>query len=435
MSRPFGPFVPGQQRPVFTVMAGDDCLLHFERDQFNDKQRQDDEDNTVLTAMLQVALTYMGAGKDFVALHDAFRSAPWREALERYNAVFTALFEDVVPLSGYRFYPTSGFYDAVAAGPQPGELLGLYMVSGSNWPLHGDDAAWSLSQRVNSKMHFARTAPAAGIPVPDTLVVANADLSGEAARSFLARHGEAMIKLQGLAGARNVSRVSSVEQAVAYCAEFVPTEEVLLQEPLPTDRYTEMTVDLTLTDADVSITNVRQILFADGLWVGNYISDRLTLSARQRAVCLQVGEYVRQLGYHAPEGFNCGIDFFVAGDDIVVIEINARLTGGLFPARLIERLGVGNQDTIAFIDVLSPDRFADYQDFMLNHVYDEGAGWRMVPMGFSPFLQDVGGVQRMFVWQIVVGDFAAFRTAKNLVLGTDEMPTVNIIQPPDRLVR
>ena len=435
MSRPFGPFVPGQRRPVFTVMAGDDCLLHFERDQFNDKQRQDDHDNTVLTAMLQVALTYMGTGRDYVAMHDSFRSAPWREALERYNAVFAALFEDVVPLSGYRYYPTDGFYEAVAAGPQPGELLGLYMVSGSNMPLHGDEAAWDLSRRVNSKMHFARTAPAAGIPVPDTLVVTNADLRGEAAHAFLARHGEAMIKLQGLAGARNVSRVSSVDEAVAYCSAFAPAEDVLLQKPLPTDRYTEMTVDLTVTDTDVSITNVRQILFADGLWVGNYISDRLTLSPRQREVCLKVGEYVRQLGYHAPEGFNCGIDFFVAGDDIVVIEINARLTGGLFPARLIERLGVGSKDTIAFIDLLSPERFTAYQDFMLNHVHDHGAGWRMVPMGFSPFLQDVGGVQRMFVWQVVVGDFAAFRAAKDQALGADEMPTVNVIQPPAPLNR
>ena len=34
----------------------------------------------------------------------------------------------------------------------------------------------------------------------------------------------------------------------------------------------EMTVDLTITPQDVSISNVRQILFAGGKWVGNYIS-------------------------------------------------------------------------------------------------------------------------------------------------------------------
>ncbi len=431
MSRPFGAFVPGQQESVFTAMAGDDCLLHFERSELTPKQQQDDRDNLVLTAMLQVALTYMGSARDHVAMHALFQQPPWNLALQFYNGVFERLFGDVVPMSQYHYYPSEGFYEAVAKQHPEAALLGLYMVSGSNIPLHNSKQALALSQKVNSKMHFARTAPAAGIPVPETLVCTKADLSGAAVADFFTRHGSAMLKLQGLAGARNVARVASLEEASQYVAEYDDEIDLLLQECLPTDGFTEMTVDLTITDDTVAITNVRQILFAEGLWVGNYISDKLELSDRQREVCLQVGRYVQALGYSSPYGLNCGIDFFVRGDDIVVIEINARITGGLFPARLIERLGEGENDTIAFIDVLSPDRFDDYQKFVEQYLQDDqGEGMRIVPMGFSPFVEHVAEQDRIFVWQIVMGDFERFRALKRQVLGEGELPTAELITVP-----
>ena len=102
-TKPFGAFVPGQAKPVCTVMAGDDCLLHFEREQWNAKQHQDDLDNLVLTAMLQVALTYMGSARDHVALHDLFQQQPWADALAFYNDVFADLMGDVVPPNHYRY--------------------------------------------------------------------------------------------------------------------------------------------------------------------------------------------------------------------------------------------------------------------------------------------------------------------------------------------
>ncbi len=431
MNKPHGPFVTGQIEPVFTVMAGDDCLLHFEADTLTPKQRQDDLDNLVLTAMLQVALTYMGQAKDYVALHELFQDEPWVRVLQRYNQLFADLFGDVVPLENYRYYPSDDFYQAVASGDQPGELLGLYMVSGSNKVLHQDEAMLEVSRKVNSKMHFAATAPGAQIPVPATLVCKKHQLGDTKSQAFLDEHGTVMIKLQGLAGARNVSSVENLEQAQRYVAEFSDDIDVLLQERLPADKYLEMTVDLTITDQEVRVSNVRQILFAQGLWVGNYISDELVLTPRQQEVCVQVGEYVRALGYVNPRGLNCGIDFFVKGDDIVVIEINARLTGGLFPVRLIERLGTQSESNIAFIDLISAARIDDYLAFVERYAQaDNGSNMRIVPMGFSPFVQEVEGHEMIYVWQVVVGDFDAFRALKNEVLGEQELPTVALINPP-----
>ena len=374
--------------PSISSCAPTTARLHFDGDALTPRQREDDAANVVLTAMLQVALTYMGKRKDHAAYHELFKAEPWQETLLAYNATFEALFGDVIPPQNYHYIPTEKFYEAVAVTPMPAELLGLYMISGSNFPLHGSRDAWRMSQRVNSKMHFAANAPGADIPVPNTLVTTRADLeSAEVEAFFDACDHRVMVKIQGLAGARNVTAVSSIEEAQAYVAEFEPTLEVALQQQLDTAEWTEMTCDLKVSDDDVQITNVRQILFADGLWVGNYISDKLTLSERQRDVCLRVGAYARDQGYSSPQGFNCGIDFFVRGDDIVVIEINARWTGGLFPAHLIHRLGAESEDSIAFIDLISVDARQAYLDFLQQHLHadlKQSGAFRIVTHGVQP---------------------------------------------------
>ena len=44
---------------------------------------------------------------------------------------------------------------------------------------------------------------------------------------------------------------------------------------------------------------------------------------------MQVGAYARDHGHVAEEGINCGIDYFVSGDEVIVTEINARWTGAI----------------------------------------------------------------------------------------------------------
>ena len=435
---PAGPFAPGQSEPTYFVLYADDCLLHFTEQELTAKQREDHEANIVLTAMLQVALTYMGRSKDHAALHDTFLQQPWADTLSFYHAIFSELFEDVIPPSNYHYFPRNGFYEAVAEQSTPGNLLSLYMVSGSNLALHRSPQAWELSRRVNSKMHFAATAPTAGIPVPETLVCTKATLAAEGPGFFASNPGGVMIKVQGLAGSRNVAEVASLAEAVDYVSTYDHSIDVLLQHKLDADQYVEMTVDLTVADDSIVITNVRKILFAEGLWVGNYISDSLSLSDTQREVCLKVGRYVRDLGYSAPQGLNCGIDFFVRGDDIVVIEINARWTGGLFPTQLIKRLGAEREHSVAFIDVLGTQALADYRRFLSANVSEANLasnGFRIVPMGFSPFpfaqteptTQTIDAEAQIYVWQVVIGDFEAFKASKNVALGNTQLPTADLI--------
>ena len=64
------------------------------------------------------------------------------------------------------------------------------------------------------------------------------------------------------------------------------------QEKLDISRWREMTVDLTITRR-TSVSVMRQILFAGGKWVGNYISPELEVPEAAKAVLIQVGAYAR----------------------------------------------------------------------------------------------------------------------------------------------
>ena len=423
-----GSFIPEQPASTLYAMAGDDCSLHHDLSSLTPKQQVDHQENQVLTCALQVALVGLGKPADHVALGSPFLEPVWRDMLGHYSKMFAAMGLDAVPGSQWQFHPLDGYYESVAGSLPEVDLTNLYMISGSNQPLHQNPEALAVSRNVNSKLHFAEHAPAAGLPVPRTEVYSKRAIrEGAADRFFSELPNGVMVKLLGLAGSRNVFPVSSVADCLAQIVEYDDEVRVLLQEKLDTRQWREMTVDLTITPHDISISNVREILFAGGKWVGNYISPELAVSDAHKAVLMQVGAYARQHGHVAEEGINCGIDYFISGDEVIVTEINARWTGGLFPAEFLRRLSV-NQPAVAFFDMVSPSHSDAMRAFQREHLFPaSGDSFAYVPMGFTPFAMEIDGVERYFVWQIVVGDFASFVEAKRRALPEGAFPTADLI--------
>lgn len=423
-----GSFIPEQSASTLYAMAGDDCSLHHDLSNLTPKQQVDHQENQVLTCALQVALVGLGKASDYVALGAPFTDPAWREMLGHYSEMFVTMGLDSVPDSQWQFHPLDGYYESVAASLPEVDLTNLYMISGSNEPLHQNAAALAVSRNVNSKLHFAEHAPAAGLPVPRTEVYSKRAIrEGEADRLFAELLNGVMVKLLGLAGSRNVFAVDSVTDCLDQIGEYADDVQILLQEKLDISQWREMTVDLTITPQDISISNVRQILFAGGKWVGNYISPELEVPEAHKAVLMQVGAYARDHGHVAEEGINCGIDYFISGEEVIVTEINARWTGGLFPAEFLRRLDV-TQPAVAFFDMVPVAQREAVRAFQREHLFPaSGNAFSYVPMGFTPFAMEIEGAERYFVWQIVVGDFAAFVEAKRQALTEDAFPTADLI--------
>ena len=428
-----GSFFPGTDYSSLYAMAGDDCSLHFDLSDLTEKQRADHLSNVELTAMLQVALACIGHERDHLALYDEYKKPHWQQCLRRYHDMFSRMTASTVPMAHFSYHPKFEFYESVSRtieqNPGLADVVNLYMSSGSNAVVHQSAALLDINRKVNSKQHFAEHAPQFAIPVPDTLVCTKGTLDTAKVSEFFSRHNhQVMVKLLGLAGARNVAPVENIAALHDFVTEYRDDMVVLLQEKLPLDFYTEMTVDLFVSNDDIHIANTRKILFADGLWVGNLIGDSVTLSADQQAQLLSVGEYARSHGYVSDLGSNCGIDFFVGKDgSLVVTEINARWTGGLFPAEVLKQVDTGERDAIAFFDVVRQDRRDDYLDFLDAHLIGETQGsFAMVPLGIGCYEVPMETGVFYYTWQAVVGDFDAFRQAKTL-LGDGVMPTAERI--------
>ncbi len=430
-----GSYFPGKHYSSLYAMAGDDCSLFYDLAELTEKQQADHLSNVELTAMLQVALIAIGHGQDHVALYEDYRAPGWQDALARYHDFFTRMLPaPVVPLTQVSYHPKYTYYDSVAGmardNPSLTDVVNLYMTSGSNAVIHQDDDSLTVSRNVNSKVHFANHAPDYGIPVPATMVTSKGELDTPLVSEFFETHdNRVMIKLLGLAGARNVAPVTSVAECLAYVAEYQDDMVVLLQAQLDLKQYTEMTVDLVVSHEEVRIANIRKILFADGLWVGNLIGQSVSLNDEQTAALIKVGEYARHHGYVSDEGSNCGVDFFIGGDgSLIVTEINARWTGGLFPAEILSRIGDA-RDAVPFFDMVLIEKREAYLDFVDRHLVGEYEGaFAIVPIGFGCFPVPMDGQDYFYTWQAVLGDLEAFKAVKQRELGEGALITADIIK-------
>ena len=424
-----GCYVPEQIASVLYSMAGDDCSLHHELDKLTPKQQVDHAENQMLTCALQVALVGLGKSIDYVSMAKQFDNKEWSSLLSHYLQMFKRIGLESVGSENIFYHPLDNFYNSVSRSLPEVDLVNLYMISGSNSVLHQNSNALEISRNTNSKLHFSYHAPSAGIPVPVTKVFRKRGIQEGEADDFFSKNPKGlMVKLLGLAGARNVFSAVNVKECLESITEYDNDLEVLLQEIIDTDRFKEMTVDLTITPRDISISNVRKILFAGGKWVGNYIASELVVTDRHYEELMKVGEYARSHGHVSEEGVNCGVDYFIDGDEVIVTEINARWTGGLFPAEFLRKL-YAKKPAIAFFDMVPIDHIPLLQSFQSDHLYtaDEKKSFGYIPMGFCPFNVDIDGRSNAFFWQIVTGDFESFVSARKKILPDGAFPTADLI--------
>tara|TARA_B100000886_G_C20403810_1_gene483787 strand:+ start:310 stop:1632 length:1323 start_codon:yes stop_codon:yes gene_type:complete len=428
-----GSFFPSIKYSSLFAMAGDDCSLFFDLENLTEKQKEDHLTNVELTAMLQIALTCIGNSRDHLAVYEAYKDPEWNKILLRYHDFYKRLVDQVIPIENYSYHPKFSFYDSVAKHVNQNkdlvDVVNLYMTSGSNIIIHQNEELLKINRNVNSKKHFAENAPSFGIPTPDTIVVNKSELESKKVIDFFLKYNnKIIIKLLGLAGSRNVASVNSVKEANHYVDEYDDSMIILLQEKLDLENFTEMTVDLCISDEDIRIANTRKILFADGLWVGNLISDSVRVSPEHQEILIQVGEYARYHGYVSPEGSNCGIDFFVGKNgEISVTEINARWTGGLFPAEILSQIN-NKRDAIPFFDIVPIEKKDIYVDFIDKYLVGEFEGeFAILPIGFGCFPVPIEGRDYFYTWQAAIGDLEAFKQKKNSELGNDVLPTADKI--------
>ena len=425
-----GAFFPNRPLPTLYAMSADDIPLYFDMDDLTEKQKADQFEQNQLMAMLQVSLLSISKPEDYVGMFEAFTESPWRDFLVRHHQLMSQVGVPMVPLEHTLYAPMDTFYETLAADLPPVELVTFLMMSRSNEVIHKDQGAIDQMLKLNSKFHFAENAPTFGIPVPDTIVATQPLANNELAELFFAKHeNQIIVKMTGQPGARNVKTVNSVSEAAEFLKDYRDEDPVLVQQRLPLDQYVEWTIDLLLTDTSIEVDNVRRILVAEGLWIGNHIPAEMPLTTEQQATLINVGEYVRTHGIGTSVGENIGIDFFIGPDEeIVVTEINPRWTAGLFPSEALKRTNREARDAVAYFELVHHDQYSDFLDFISELLPGESTrDYSIFPLGFSPFKLEIEGTPHVYCWLIIMGDFPAYRNDARDLLGAGSLPNGNLI--------
>ena len=425
-----GAFFPNRPLPTVHAMAADDLPLHFDMEELTEKQKRDHFEQNQLLAMLQIALLSISKPEDYVALFDAFNEEPWRGFLAKHHDLMTRTGMSMVPMDHLLFAPVDSYYETIAEGLPPVELVNFLMMSRSNEVIHQDQAAIDRMLKLNSKFHFAEHAPAFGIPIPETLI-ATQPLAGNAeAEQVFARHdNQIILKMTGQPGARNVAAVNSIDEAETFLEAYRTDDPVLVQQRLPLDQYAEWTADLLVTDGAVSLDNVRRILVADGLWIGNHIPVEHQLTEAQEDILLNVGRYVQQFGFGTEIGDNLGIDYFVGPEgEIIITEINPRWTAGLFPTQALRRVDRQGRDAVAYFELVNMDQYDTFLNFVGEHLPGHSqTDYATMALGFSPYEYTIDGQSRVYCWMVVLGDFKAYHADAGELLGPGGTPNGDLV--------
>lgn len=425
------PYFPDQEFPVLFAMSADEPYLYYPKGTLTEKHQAQAKLVMDIMAMFQVGMLILAKTTDSIAFYNAFQCSPWRHFLSWHHEILSCIFDDVTPKENFYYYPRDSFYQAIAADKQRQSFNNIIVsqMSHANEILHQDQLALLSSQLAHSKMELANRAHEFGIPVPPSMVCKRMDLSSQKVADIFSQYeNQVILKISGMGGANNVAAVENPDQALEYLTGFPDDTPVLLQQKLDTSRYKEMTVDLHITERKAHIDNIRNVLVYDGLWIGNHMNSNLSLTESQKSTLLKVADYVHSVGYTNPHGLNCGIDFFIHDDELLVTEINARWTGGMLASQVVKKLKLQSTDLYAFIDHIVISDMEKYMGFVEANIYDASEkSFAVIPIGFSPYVQNIEEQERILIWMSVVGDFAAFIAAKDDALGANEIITANKI--------
>lgn len=412
-----GPYCPSEDRPNLYCMTGDEPLMFDPASRLNPRQREHwsfMQRDVSTYAMAVLAGTKAG---DRVLLDRQFSTTSslfewYQESYEEAGLGPLATVEFVDPDDIYpRAASSSGeatrvsicFSHALAEAVELGEHL-------------------EISRRINSKGQLPQLAQTYGFATPRTWVTRLGPLRGEGGARRLDALDEPLVaKVDGLGGGSNVRMIAGHEDLLSFLEPYDDQTMVVLQQRLDRSEYTEYIADFVIREADVELSNVRVKLTLGNQWLGNLYSPQVTLDDAQRRNLERAAEALRAEGYRSPEGYVCGFDFFQNDRRQFITEINGRWTAGYPIKRLLDRLSLADRHVaIAHYDELLLDHVPAFRRFVRRHLVRRGqdvcppGSFGVFPVSFCPWVES----GTLTVWNLVVGDYTAYREAVVAALGS-----------------
>lgn len=417
-----GPYYPKGNRAFLYCMIGDEALMFKPKDRLNAYQRQHVDSMRFDILAFSMCFVAISRPQDSIYLDRLF--------LEEKE--FFDWHRDIYAKAGLRsskrlfFHEPDHIYSEALKARREDELISTVCFSHQLQGACTMSRRLAVSKRVNSKVQLVARAATAGFRTPKSVLLAKRQLT----RAALRRHFDfpkrgLFLKTDGVGGGFNVKSVNGFEECQAFARDFEPGTLFVAQEKVDRSIYSEGIVDYAVRSNGIEILSARLKLVANNSWFGGVYSSRLAFTESQIRNLERCIRDVQAQGYHCEEGFICGLDFFQSKDDQLITDINARWTGGLPVAILLDKLGLAGTTAYSHLDELSQSEILKYRRFVQKHLYTPGGdfkpaegAFRIFPVSFSPKVND----GKLYVWFAVIGDYHAFALEKNLRFSPGSLP-------------
>lgn len=290
----------------------------------------------------------------------------------------------------------------------------------------------AISKKANSKKELPAQAAKAGFAIPKSGLFASEDLCLEKIQEhFDFPAHDLIMKADGLGGGVNVRTITSLSDCHEFAKDFARDEIFILQERLDFTKYDQYMADFVIRDNGIECVSTRLKLVAGNRWFCNIYSPRVLVNGQNLPDLIRCAENLRELGYSSETGFVCGIDFFQRNKEVLITDVNARWTGGLPAAILLEKLNLNEHLVTSHLDHILESDMAHYQKFVEKHLYcpesnaalERPGSFALLPLSFSAQARE----SMLAVWFLVIGDFLEFLNAKPDYELRDSLPLSDIV--------
>lgn len=396
-----GPYLPHPERRTIFCMAGDEPLMFQPRKQLNEIQKKHVEFMKDDVMPFSMSMIPISKPIDVIVLDERFLNNKsifeWHLSLyEKMGLSFS---------TNFSFTHFDNIYTEAFSKASNDDIVSIECFSHKLGEKKEVSEVLKASIVANSKIHLAENADSFALNIPQSEIKKKKELK-KSPKQF--NENSYFIKSDGLGGGFNVLETSSETGLQSFIEPFHDEWKFVIQEKVPAG--TGMSIDMAVYPDSETIISTRRQLTKSNRYYGNVFNVRPSQDIC-RDLAAKVCSYLRSVGYASEHGYICGVDFIADENNYTIVDINARWTGGLPAALLLQKMSIDKNNTATFIyDNISPEHFSDYMALCEEKLYqpgttiDNNSGYKIIPVAFCAH----GYTGKYCVCYIVLGNYENF---------------------------
>ncbi|MBX9693182.1 MAG: hypothetical protein K2Z81_12410, partial [Cyanobacteria bacterium] len=359
-----GPYYPGTTAPsLLYCMIGDEPLMFQRLEELSPHQQAHHASMRFNILPFAMCFLAISRSEDELFLDKSFLEM--EEFFDWHRGIYSRL--NLETTSKLNFLEPDSIYPQALATCTENQKVASVCFSYEIDKFTSIEPLLAISKAVNSKIDLIERSIIADFKTPKSIILSREQLT----ESNIQKHFDfpnqgLLIKSDGLGGGFNVCRIETIDDCKEFIENYPPETPFVVQSEIDPCHHGEFIADYLVTSASVKLLNIRLKLTTGDKWFGNVYSPSFVsgdeLTDLERCV-----EDVRARGYHSTEGYICGIDFFRPIDKSqtqLITDINARWTGGLPVAILIEKLGLQDRIVYSHLDEVFEDDLPSYRELV-----------------------------------------------------------------------